>query len=177
MSESCKRCPKCGETKPLGLFPIRRSNKDGRYTYCKTCSVANARAYYVANRVKAQLKGKQRWAQSTPEQKRRHRNCCAVRIERIRQKIWDRYGRTCACCGEDNQGFLTLDHIEGNGSKERRETGRSGVGFYHLLLRRGLPEGFQTLCFNCNCAKHRYGVCPHQQQVSALIESARVTIG
>jgi len=33
-----KICAKCKETKKLELFNKRKSNKDGRYSYCKVCS-------------------------------------------------------------------------------------------------------------------------------------------
>lgn len=69
----------------------------------------------------------------------------------------------CACCGESDIRFLTLDHIENNGAAERREVGRKGYGFYAFLRREGFPQnGYQVLCFNCNCSKRSTNnVCPH----------------
>ena len=32
-----KKCPRCGEVKPLTLFYIDKSNKDGHQCYCKKC--------------------------------------------------------------------------------------------------------------------------------------------
>lgn len=32
-----KRCPDCGETKPLEAFCRNRRTRDGRATYCKPC--------------------------------------------------------------------------------------------------------------------------------------------
>src|SRR6266550_3425472 len=32
-----KRCPRCGETKPLSDFHIHRGRRDGVQTYCKRC--------------------------------------------------------------------------------------------------------------------------------------------
>jgi hypothetical protein len=30
-------------------------------------------------------------------------------------------------------------------------------------VKQGFPDGFQTLCFNCNVGKYKNGgVCPHQ---------------
>jgi len=39
-----KRCPDCGETKPLAEFPRNRAVKDGYAVYCKPCHNAKGRA-------------------------------------------------------------------------------------------------------------------------------------
>ena len=58
--------------------------------------------------------------------------------------------------------FLQIDHIDGGGTKHRREI---GVGMLYKWLRRNnYPAGFQTLCANCNFAKGRYGKCPHENK-------------
>ena len=70
----------------------------------------------------------------------------------------------CACCGESNRDFLTVDHIEGHGNEHRRKLfGRSQSGwqFYAWLIREGFPSGFQILCFNCNMSKAKHGKCVH----------------
>lgn len=70
----------------------------------------------------------------------------------------------CACCGEETPEFLTLDHVENNGSEHRREIGmKSGWQFYLWIIRNNYPHGFQVLCMNCNCAKAWWGECPHQK--------------
>ena len=67
----------------------------------------------------------------------------------------------CACvhCGFKDLRALTLDHINGGGSKERAEqkrnhkrvlVGRTLCRWLHL---RGFPVGFQTLCMNCQFIK------------------------
>jgi hypothetical protein len=38
-----KRCPDCGEMKPLEDFPRNKNSKDGRHTYCKPCHNARGR--------------------------------------------------------------------------------------------------------------------------------------
>lgn len=71
------------------------------------------------------------------------------------------YGGRCRCCGDPNWQFLTVDHVYGDGKTERE----SGLysNFYTWLKERGFPKDrYQLLCMNCNVAKHRYGVCPHQ---------------
>lgn len=86
-----------------------------------------------------------------------------------RDKLFDAYGgRFCACCGETEIMFLTLDHIENDGASHRRELRAGGAqmnysGLYSRLKALGFPPGLQVLCWNCNCGKHRNGgVCPHK---------------
>jgi hypothetical protein len=84
--------------------------------------------------------------------------------EKLRSQVFAHYGNQCACCGLDDPRFLTVDHINNDGSQHRRDTGlTSGIDFYRWLRKHNYPEGFQLLCYNCNCAKSRFGgVCPHQ---------------
>lgn len=70
----------------------------------------------------------------------------------------------CACCGESTLEFLCLDHINGNGNKERKAMGTpNGTEIYQKVINLGFPKGFQILCYNCNNAKGHYGKCPHQK--------------
>lgn len=69
----------------------------------------------------------------------------------------------CACCGETNVLFLTMDHVDGDGSYHRKTLKlASGSSTYYWLRRNGYPDGFQVLCWNCQHGKFVYGVCPHQ---------------
>jgi len=78
-----------------------------------------------------------------------------------RQQVLNHYGRQCACCGEANELFLTIDHVNNDGSAHRKEIGQSAI--YRWLVRNGFPPGFQTLCYNCNLGKRvNGGVCPHR---------------
>jgi len=44
-----KRCPDCGETKPVDEFPRNRSTKDGLAAYCKPCH--NQKMKEIAHRL------------------------------------------------------------------------------------------------------------------------------
>lgn len=71
----------------------------------------------------------------------------------------------CACCGETIIQFLTIDHPNGGGCKQRKELGlRSGQNFYRWLIKNNYPEGYQVLCWNCNCGKDKSGLCPHKRE-------------
>ncbi len=82
---------------------------------------------------------------------------------RKKREVMDGYGGKCACCGETELAFLTIDHIDGGGCKHRRSLNMgAGVQFYRKLLREGCPSGYQVLCFNCNMGRAvNGGVCPH----------------
>ena len=72
----------------------------------------------------------------------------------------------CACCKEPNIGFLTLDHINGGGTKHRKTSSSSGQNqgnyFFKILKDLGYPPDYQVLCYNCNTGKWTNGgTCPH----------------
>lgn len=83
--------------------------------------------------------------------------------ERLKRDIFNHYGKRCVCCGESDERFLTIDHINNDGAEHRRRTGGGGEYTFIWLRKNGFPAGFQTLCWNCNCAKGHSndGVCPH----------------
>jgi hypothetical protein len=84
---------------------------------------------------------------------------------KLKEQVFNAYGDKCACCGESEPFFLSIDHIDNNGSEMRNsgEHGRGGTTFYQYLRKNNFPDGFQVLCMNCNIGKHRNGgVCPHQ---------------
>ena len=77
--------------------------------------------------------------------------------ERIRIAALTHYGNgTLACvrCGYSGRA-LQLDHIHDNGARERgsRSGYHGGHKLYRLLGLQGFPEGYQTLCANCNWEK------------------------
>lgn len=77
----------------------------------------------------------------------------------------------CNCCGERIIEFLTIDHINGNGSTHRKQLKIEGGQIYRWLKKNGYPEGFQVLCFNCNCGKGQREECPHKTQINTIINS------
>lgn len=82
---------------------------------------------------------------------------------RTKDEIVREYGGACRCCGESRREFLSIDHINGGGTKRRRIEG-GGQVLYHWLRRNGFPKNeYQLLCHNCNMAKGCYGRCPHQE--------------
>ena len=67
---------------------------------------------------------------------------------------------SCKCCGERMYGFLTIDHIINGGTKHRKIV-KKNTDIYFWLRENLFPEGYQVLCYNCNCAKQFNHGCPH----------------
>ena len=80
---------------------------------------------------------------------------------RYRKAVMDHYGRRCVCCGETQEEFLTIDHVDNDGKEHRKVV--DGARLYRWLMKNDYPKNFQILCWNCNVAKGRYGVCPHER--------------
>ncbi len=86
---------------------------------------------------------------------------------RYREEAFAAYGGKCACCGEASYEFLTIDHPDGGGRKERVNVNApGGASFARYLAKAGYPEGYRVLCHNCNSAYGYYGYCPHTKVVS-----------
>ena len=84
------------------------------------------------------------------------------RNEALKKEALGGYGGVCACCSESRLEFLSLDHINGGGSKHRRALKASGTGNFYLWIKReNFPLGFRVLCHNCNFAIGKYHECPH----------------
>lgn len=87
-----------------------------------------------------------------------------MRDYRLAQKLkcYEAYGGArCACCGETELFFLSMDHLNNNGTWHKKE-----ARFSHLILwlaQHNFPPGYRVLCMNCNVGRHRNGgICPHE---------------
>ena len=116
--------------------------KIGKRSYCHSCENIRARKIYSEN----------------PERGRENNNKW---YDKRRYEMLSHYGLECACCGESKYRFLTIDHIEGGGTVHRKEM-KGKTHIERWLRKNSYPEGFRTLCYNCNCTKGFFGVCPHQ---------------
>lgn len=83
-----------------------------------------------------------------------------------KELVLNLYGGKCTCCGESQFEFLSLDHKNNDGFKEKVNGRRSSL--FNALYRdysagKPLRDDLQIHCYNCNCAKGFYGVCPHER--------------
>lgn len=135
------------------------------------------RHYYQQNKEKIK-KYAHNWKQNNRERarelnrryKKRHPEKVLVCQRRLnikrRFEVLSHYGGNppkCVCCGENNIGFLTIDHINGGGRKQTRELGIKGVTLCSWIIRNNFPEEYQIMCYNCNCGREKNdGICPHK---------------
>ena len=62
---AAKRCPHCGETKPLSGFARDRWKASGHKSWCLVCDCARAKRYYAAHRERAAAYYQQRKRQAS----------------------------------------------------------------------------------------------------------------
>lgn len=151
-------CTKCDIKKPINEFHKRKKGTNYYHRECKKCMAKRHKEFYRRH--------KDKWIRDYPNARKRKKE----HRRKLRLKVFIHYSGNppkCACCGETIIQFLTIDHTHNDGARHRKEIGlgrKSGVFLYKWLVDNEFPEGFQILCYNCNCGKRmNNGVCPHQQ--------------
>ena len=64
--------------------------------------------------------------------------------DQCRTEVFAAYGgEQCACCGESQTLFLSIDHIHNDGAQERKSGAYkgTGIGFYQWLRKNKFPSG------------------------------------
>lgn len=92
----------------------------------------------------------------------------AVRFNKNRRAkliVFNHYGGKCECCGISQIEFLSIDHINGGGTKHRRAVRLMGTNYYRWIRRNNFPKNLRILCFNCNQALGMFGYCPHKESI------------
>ena len=172
--EPVKRCVHCKTWYPATTEYFYASSRapSGIRSKCKKCTNIVCKDYREKKKVtetKEQRSARLAYAlayygehsEKLTEHGRQYR--ASLKLSTFRQ--YSKEIPECACCGENNIEFLSMDHVDGNGAEHRRNTGcGTGDVMYRWLRRHGYPAGFQVLCFNCNQAKGRLGQCPHQSK-------------
>jgi hypothetical protein len=149
-----KICTCCKKPKPHTDFYKKDRGIGGVAAECKSCNIARTGRRYKAKRTEIRKKENARNVE---------------RNLRIKNAVFAAYGGyICACCGETEKAFLTLDHINNDGNEHRKKvagrTSGAGVWTYMWAIKNGFPPVFQVLCMNCNWGKRKTGVCPHKSR-------------
>ena len=75
----------------------------------------------------------------------------------IKGEVLTYYGNgelACLQCSFSDVRALSIDHIDNDGSEDKKKHGKNGGNYFYLWLKRhGYPEGYQTLCMNCQFIK------------------------
>jgi hypothetical protein len=146
--------------KPLSEFGIS-SKTDEPMAYCKPCYVL-ARAVHqrwLDRNPGLAAKRTAEWRENNRERALQSQRDCDRKLKDAAYAAYGGY--ICACCGETEEMFLSLDHTNNDGAAHRKEVDHRMI--YKWMKRKGYPAGFQVLCMNCNHGKARNGgICPHQ---------------
>ncbi len=168
-----KTCSKCGLEKPLENYYVDKTKADGKRPCCKGCD--NERIVKTRKTIAYKVvfnpyqKEWQRRYRQTPKYKDWRKKALvkqSLRAKELKQQIVTHYGGQCACCGIKELCFLSIDHINNDGYKDRKEGKKyrpSGILLYKRIIKANYPDNLQIYCFNCNIAKqHNGGECPHK---------------
>ena len=75
-------------------------------------------------------------------------------LQKLRKSTIEALGGKCVRCGFTDRRALQIDHINGGGSKERKEKGFNMEFHKHVLQSFLKKENkYQILCANCNWIK------------------------
>jgi transcription elongation factor Elf1 len=177
-----KRCTKCGETKELSAFWFDK--RKGRHVAACLICASIQKAEYRLRHVEHIREKNREWQKRNPDRAkaaqrnyrmkhpgkaaertsdwRQNNREWALRAQRecnrkLKDMAYAAYGGyRCACCGETEEVFLSIDHVKNDGWVRCRQ-------IYKWLAKNSWPDGFQILCMNCNFGKYRNGgTCPHQ---------------
>lgn len=126
-----KTCILCKEIKSIELFGKHKKSAGGIRSYCKNCAnIKNA---------------KWRKTHTGPVE--------SIRLKRKKMIVahYTNNKMCCSRCGFSDITALSVDHINGDGNKHRKEIESSGL--HRWLIKNNMPIGFQILCMNCNFIK------------------------
>lgn len=161
-------CINCGDSY------LRKNKRQKLCRKCQATALRERKRSYAAN-YRKKFPEKVRFAIRRAMRKRRNYYRLKLRennrkySKSVKHSVFDHYSHgtfACACCGESNLDFLTLDHVNGGGTKERiaifGRPNSAGTRFFKWLINSGFPSGYQILCANCNMSKGAHAACVHQ---------------
>jgi hypothetical protein len=187
-SQDLMHCTVCKKDKPIA--EMNKNSRKGNEKRCLACQRAYEAIWREKNREKLNAYHrdwrkdlgddyrkymvnlrKSKVAKMTPDELVIFRKKETDKSKRLsgalKSEVFTAYGGwKCACCGEEERSFLTIDHMQNNGSQLRREGvhGHSTM-FYRWLKKSLYPKDFQVLCMNCQFGKRmNNGICPHQSK-------------
>lgn len=140
-----------------------------RYAEQKDAIKENRRIYYTEHREESKEYARNYYAENRKEildkqkENQKRKDYAKKFYRELKTRVIAAYGGQCQCCQEQHFEFLTIDHINGGGSKHRKSRG-AGAGFYAMLEKQGFPKDeYRLLCMNCNFALGIYDHCPHKK--------------
>jgi predicted restriction endonuclease len=121
------------------------------------------REYQKQRRLNPEIAEKER--EYSKNYSRRNKDIMIIRRKKrsanLRNTVLEHYGGKCACCGEVQNEFLSIDHVNNDGAIERKEKHLRGPNLYSYIIKNGFPNSYRVLCYNCNMSLGMHGYCPH----------------
>ena len=133
-----KQCGHCKCVLPDTKFYKRPAALTGLRAECQECSSIQNNKSRTKHRVEINKK-------------------LECKRKEIRARVLTHYGNgelACVLCGFANIDALSIDHVRGGGNQHRRQVG-IGNHINDWLVRNNYPEGFRTLCMNCQFIERR----------------------
>lgn len=162
-----KKCPRCGEFKPVSEFGVNRSKKDGLAGYCKSCTHDLYKGY------------KKTYFERHPDARRNayHKNKVTAmrgsknyRTSRL-ELLWS-LKTPCVKCGEDRKCSIHFHHIDPKDKEINLSHGSIGKA-------RIIEEVKKCVCLCANCHEEFHYIYGHKPEhpVDALKEYLGGNIG
>lgn len=121
------------------------NNRQKELDYQKRPEVKERKRQYANNRYKLDFE----WRQKRKEHQKQMR--INLKMNVIGYYSDDRM--SCQNCKISDIRLLSIDHINGDGAKQKRTYQKGGQQLYRWLIKNSYPEGFQVLCMNCQWLK------------------------
>ena len=140
LAEHKTRCRECN---------VKLNDSNG---YCPNGSYSNG---YICKECKKRL-DRETSAKRRSTNPEAFKKCVTKSKQKAKQAVFSHYCNgdiRCAKCGFDDMRALSIDHINGNGAKQKKELGGSGDKTYRWIKKNDYPPGFQVLCMNCQFIK------------------------
>lgn len=125
---------------------------------CTTCGLVlpYTKEFFTRQRSYLLKTCKRCWSRSVCERVRRQE----AEAKPIVLRHYGNGSMSCLCCRESIAAFLTVDHVNGGGNEHRKRVAHNHL--YSYLYKNNFPDGYGTLCMNCNWCDGRYGHCVHK---------------
>ena len=157
------RCAACTKV----AADAEMAQRMGEQRACATCGQVRPGPEYRRGKTKARWHAdclacaKARWARMTAVHGKRY-------LQERKARVFDKLGRACFCCGETRERLLSVDHLNDDGAKVRREKLYTD-SWTEVEKNAYDPSRYAIACFNCNMARGIHGVCPHQEERAAAV--------